>query len=544
MTRVWAGSRDHHGFRPGTTCIRETATMNAARKQIVMWTVLACVTSGAWGQIVPVQDGRALDSNYRIGSGRVNSRAPAPATFGSQMYITGQVTGLGAFRGSTGYFADNQLRMTVPSAALSDFRRQSVGLSDVLAGKTYIAREYLDRSTTALGVDAITSGLTAPGTNVPRTSYLEALVPRKALDDAMSDFRPLLGNGPGNAGPTDIQPIIKVAPAPSVIVRRGSWSSTVVRETFGVSELAVFTVSRPSQRNEIDVELQEWERLAGDDMSRIDSKVRGPVVAPPAAGTVGEPRAALGGVGIAEGGAVESDVFLSLVYLLQKQHQDSSGESGAPKSVEPETGNPDMKLKPLGPRPNSVELVERGLKGELIFNTLAGKGSDAFNAAMREGEKQLKAGRFYNAADQYRLAVEIAPRNPTACLGLCVALFGAGEPLGAALQLRRAMEIFPPVMVTRLKVIRKIPSDKLKSRLDLIYKRIKGRRGTNVNPELAMLATYMHRGAGENYIAELCAVKLKDAAGDDKLYAAYATYVLTGKRPAAIKATTRAASDK
>jgi len=506
--------------------------------------VLALVTSGAWGQIVPVQDGRALDSNYRLGGDRINSATPRRTTFSSQMYITGQVTGLGAFRGTTGYVAANQLRMTVPSSTLSDFRRQSVGLSDVLAGETYRTREYLDRSTTALGLRGITSGLTAPGTNVPRTGHVEALVPRKVLDEAMSDFRPLLGKRPGNAISTDMQPAIKIdAAAPRVIDRRGFRIAPVVPEVFGASELAVFTVSRPSQRNAVDVELQELQRLGADDITRIDSKVRGPIIAPPAAGTDDGTRTALGSTGRADKGALESDVFLSMVYLLQKQHLDSSGGSGIARPIDPKD-NPDLKLKPLGAKPGSAELVEQGLRGELVFNTLAGKGPGSFNAAMREGEKQLKSGHFYNAADQYRLAVEIAPDNPTAHLGLSVALFGAGESLGAALQLRRAMEIFPPVMVTRLKVIRKIPSKKLKGRLDEIYKGLKGRKGTNVNPQMAMLATYMHRGAGENYIAELCAVKLKGTAGDDKLFAAYATYVLTGKRPAAMKPTTRPASGK
>ena len=517
--------------------------MSVSRKQIVVWAVLAFVTSGAWGQIVPVQDGRALDSNYRIGSGQINSATPRSTTFSSQMYITGQVSGLGAFRGSTGYFAANQLRMTVPSAALSDFRRQSVGLSDVLAGQTYRTGAYLDRSTTALGVNEITSGLTAPGTNVPRTSYVEGLVSRKVLDEAMSDFRPLLGNRPGNAISTDMQPVIKIDPAaPRVVDRRGAWTAPVAPEAFGASELAVFTVSSPSQRNAVDVELQELERLGADDLTRIDSKVRGPVIALPAAGTDGGTRTALGSAGVADKGAVESDVFLTLVYLLQKQHLDSSGGSARP--IDPKTDKPDMKLKPLGARPGSVALVEQGLRGELVFNTLVGKGADAFNVAMREGEKYLKAGGFYSAADQYRLAVEIAPQNPTPRLGLSVALFGAGETLGAALQLRRAMEIFPPVMVTSLKVIRKIPSEKLKGELDQIYKGLEGRRGTNVDPQVAMLAAYMHRSAGENYIAELCAAKLKGAAGDDKLYAAYATYVLTGKRPAALKPTTRPASGR
>ena len=65
-----------------------------------------------------------------------------------------------------------------------------------------------------------------------------------------------------------------------------------------------------------------------------------------------------------------------------------------------------------------------------------------------------------------------------------------------------------------------------------------------MNPQLAMLATYMHRSVGENYIAELCAVKLKGAAGNDEVYAAFATYVLTGKRPAALETTTRPARSK
>ena len=524
--------------------------MNVSRKQIVMWTVLVFVTRGAWGQIVPVQDGRALDSNYRIGSDRINSKTTSRTTFSSQMYITGQVTGLGAFRGATGYAAENQLRMTVPSSSLSDFRRQSVGLSDVLAGETYLTKPYLDHSTTAMGLQDITSGMTAPGTNMPRTSYAGALVPRKALDEAMSDFRPLLGNRPGRAISVDIQPTIKIdTAAPRIINRRGFWTAPVVPNALGASELAVFTVSRPSQRNNVDVELQELERLAEDDLSRIDSKVRGQIIVPAAGSTDGGARSGLGGVGIASKGLVESDVFLSMVHLLQKQHLDSSGKSDPSKSVdpktgEPETGDPGMKLKPLGARPGSDELVEQGLRGELIFNTLAGKSSDAFNIAMRKGEKQLKAGQFYSAAEQYRQAVEVAPQNPTARLGLAGALFGAGESLGAALQLRRAMEMFPPIMVTRLKVMLKIPSDRLKGRLDQIHKRLEGRMGTNVDPQLAMLAAYMHRSAGENYIAELCAVKLKGAAGGDKLYAAYATYVLTGKRPAAMKSTTRPASDK
>ena len=514
--------------------------MNTLHKQIAALAVLMCVVSGAWGQIVPVQDGRALDSNYRIGGSTVNSPTSQQTSFSSQMYITGQVTGLGAFRGETGYFADNQLRLNVPSAGLSGFRRQSVGLSDVLSGQTYRTGVYYDRSNTALGVKGISQGLTATGTNVPRSSHLGGIVPRKAMDEAMSDFRPLLGNRVGGALSSDIRAPIKLDAAPPRIVGAlGTPTRRAAPRTFGAGELAVFTVSRPSQRSDVDIELRELEQLEQDDITRIDSKLRGPTVVPPRTGA--DPAA--GGLGIASQAARESDVFLTMIYMLQQQHL--QGDKGSePKTADPDSGDPRFTLKPLGPRPGSLELVEQGLRGELVFNTLAGKGSDAFNLAMRTGEKELKAGRFYSAVDQYRLAVRIQPANPTTRLGLAAALFGAGESLGASLQLRRAMRMFPPVMVTRLNVMREIPSKKLKGRLEQIYNRIKDRQGANVDPQLAMLATYMHRSAGENYIAEVCAKKLKAAAGDDKIYSAFATYVLTGKRPAALGATTRPAPSK
>ena len=64
--------------------------------------------------------------------------------------MTGQVTGLGRFRGNVGYLAPDELHMRMGTAALSDFRRASVGLSDVLLGVPYQAAPYYDRSSTAL----------------------------------------------------------------------------------------------------------------------------------------------------------------------------------------------------------------------------------------------------------------------------------------------------------------------------------------------------------------------------------------------------------
>jgi len=483
-----------------------------------------------------VQDGRALDTNYRIGGGRVNSLVSGRPQFSSQMYITGQVTGLGGFRGNTGYVAANQLRLTVPWAALSDFHRQSVGVSDVLGGNTYRTGMYLDRATTALGARGIAAGLTAPGTNVPRSSYVRALVPQKMLDNAMSDFRPLLGKPVGRAISSDLRPLVPIGgmQTPQVANRWNVSAAAAGPPVFGAAELALFTVSRPARRSEVDKELFEL-----DHPSRIDTEVVGPRTVVAAGGDGNRTSSGLGGVGQSKA-ASSSDAFLAMVRLLQQQHLDGSGQLAPSVRPDPSESKTDIEIKPLGARPGSSELVEQGKRGELIFKTLAGKSKDAYNTTMREAEKLLKDEQFYNAANRYRLAVEIAPDNPMARLGLTVALFAAGEPLSAAVQLRRVMEIFPPAMVTTLQIVRKkIPSETLRIRLDRVYKRLEGRKGTNVNAQLAMVATYMYRSAGENGLAERCAKKLMDTAGDDKLYLAYATFVLTGKRPVSMGPTTR-----
>jgi len=511
--------------------------MNASIKFAAVWTVLSLITAGVCGQVMPVQDGRALDSNYRLGSGPINSVVSNQPQLTSQMYITGQVTGLGAFKGHVGYQAGDQLRMTVPSAALSDFNRRSVGVSDVLRGGTWRAGIYQDRATTALTAGGIAAGLAAPGTNVPRASYVRDLVPQKVMDNALSDFRPLMGKRLGRAISSDLRP---VRPLGGTQSHRSPGSRTTAAypagaPAFGAAGLALFTVSRPARRGEVDRELLEFEYGLQDDPTRLDTRADRPAVTV----KTGDP-GKVSGLGSTRRTAPSSDAFLALVYVLQQQYLTASGADVR----KPADGGQGMTLKPLGARPDSVEFVEQGKRGELIFKTLAGKGKDGYNAALRKAEALLKGGRFYDAANQYRLAVEIAPDNPMARLGLSVALFGAGEPLSSALQLRRAMEIFPPVMVTTLKVVRQISQETLGMRLERIYKRIEGRTGANVNAQLAMLAAYMHLGAGERYRAEVCAKKLKTAGGADDLHRAFAAYVLTGKRPAAKGPTTRPAGGK
>ena len=505
---------------------------SAAVGVVLVLVVPACLLA----QVAPTQDGRALDANYRIGGGRYNTIVRGVPGVNSQLYITGQVTGLAAFRGHTAYVGADQLRLTVPSASQSDFRGRSVGLPDVLRGNSYRTSAYYDRATTALGTRSIVAGLTAPGTNIPRSSLTAPLAPKRVYQDALADFRPLLGARPGRAISASISPVVPDAgwAAPRVIGRVPHAPPRIVAALPVSGRVAgIYAVPRPEDRQRLVSELYE---LDHGDRARLGGRVGEPTdntrVVRPAPGSEGGQPYALGGLGIHQTRQADQDVFHDMLFLLQQQYQAAADQAAeARAAAEGATERQDDRFVVGGPG------------GAIVFKTLAGKGKDLFNEKLRAAEALMAAGRFYSAANEYRVAVIIDPENPLARLGLSVAMFAAGEPVSAAVQLRRAMELFPALMVTRLEAVRRIPSKTLRREIDKLYARVNV-KASNVDPQLAMLSVYMHIAAGEKQRAQVSARKMLVAAGDDKFYKAYATFILTGKRPAARTPTTAPAAKK
>ena len=110
-----------------------------ARQLGAISTVLAfALCHVAVGQVVRKDTGRALDSNLRLGSGGINAPVGRNGRIDTQLLINRQSTGLSSFRAGVPYKAANELRLELPSAGLGDFRRQSIGLGQVIAGETMI----------------------------------------------------------------------------------------------------------------------------------------------------------------------------------------------------------------------------------------------------------------------------------------------------------------------------------------------------------------------------------------------------------------------
>jgi len=155
--------------------------------------------------------------------------------------------------------------------------------------------------------------------------------------------------------------------------------------------------------------------------------------------------------------------------------------------------------------------------------------AERLGVLMTEAQTLMSRGQYYDAAAKFSSAAVANPQNPLSQMGAALAMFGAGEPVSAAFRLRRAMEIFPPIMETQMAVAEMMDAATFDDRLAELDGLL-GEQTPNDSQMLLLLATYMHASAGQEDQAKAYAQRLADVASD-ALMSAYAQFVLTGKRP-------------
>lgn len=553
--------------------------MMAANRWIVTFAMVGVLGWTARGQVAPMQGGRAIDSNYRIGSGGYNAVRGGFRGVNSQLYITGQVTGLRRFRAGVPYVAANELRLDLPSAALRDFRRESMGLPEVLGGSPYLVAPYFEPSQTVFNIRGIAAGLTVPGSSQPLTATPSPALVRRLYGEVTSQYKPVVGPRSGRA--LSPGPLIPPAPTGRVIPIIPHAETMVTRP----GATAPFAVLREEDRRRLLRELydlavreQEEEQAPGQVDARVEARVETQVEAEvgrtlpsvPEAIERAEPSrreeaaaeaSRQTGVDPAAGGErrilvrppvtvpqPNQDIYLDLLLRLRERQLAERGEEGTsprwtPRLL-PSTGTGYFP-RPSVPIPSIDESDEvegklvhfEPITEVLVIHGLAGVSPDLFNKHMGQAEKKLKAGKFYHAAGEYRFAIMVSPSNPLARMGLCLALFGAGEPLSAAIHLRRALQLLPPMMETRLDLPAMLDEKIIAAQLQRLDERLKEREEAapdlhvRNDPGLAFLSAFIHHNLGQSAEAKEAARALQAAGGDDKLMQAYATFVLTGDRP-------------
>ena len=514
---------------------------------------LGAACSLCFSQDARLQRGDALDSNPMVGSGGSNSAQGGTRGIDqllrANLYVTGQVTGLGAFRGSVPYRPSDQFQIGLPSAGLDDFTRRSVGLQDVLhsPGGVYGAQPYLSRTSTVLGAGGLLSGAASPGTNVPKWTAVTPGIARQLRQDAMTQYRSQL---PSPAGRVLSVPI-EVDRIPTYATDR---AATIADQVTGDADRrtsdpvrhagpletrpgagALFGMMPGERSDRLARDLREMTRPDGHLDLRIDASVDDQYrlggqqtldlpsdpndAQPPVAGSppgVAKPEQTLS--------RRNEDVFVDLLLRLRERGDRATpfGRSGSGSPVARLTKDPSTPA--AGPAAKSI--VEIDPEHGMVVHRLAGLGKDALNRNLTMAEKELKKGRYYIAVEYFQIAQLADEDNPLPPLGMALAYFGAGETYTAGVRIHQAMGLFPPLMRSRIDLAKIMDPAQVKGQLSHFARRLREDPYERRDPYMFLSACYMAWNAGQPSEAVRYAEKLLAVAKDQEILQAYARSIL------------------
>lgn len=448
----------------------------------------------------------------------------------SQLFVTGQVSGLAAFRGDVPYGAPDAFRDSVPSAGLSSFRRQSVGLPDIRGGRVLGTAVFRDPSTTVTTAGRVIEDARIRSRR--ETDAIDGRVGRSLADelyiDATAGYRPIAPIG------QDISATDSRGRILSEQYRQTGQERRLDYSTFGGDSGGMLGIVRRQQRDELVRDL----RVTGEDpgrlpvvtrMERRDDIPEGVTTGIPEtpAQTPREEPPASERSGAFVLPAEGEDVYVDLLVAMRDRRWQGEPESRYRSPREAETlVRPDR-------RADAEDAMVQVRPGRpVVVRGLAGTGEDLFNSYMSQGQENLRAGRFYDARRNYEMARLVDGNNPLASIGLALASFAAGEPATASFHLHRAIKLFPPIMETRFELAEMAPEQRLREMLQSLDRRLEN----DHDAQMLMLATFVHLNLDEPRQAREFAERLTEAAAD-QIARSYAEYVLTGRRPAETDAT-------
>ncbi len=504
---------------------------------------------------------------------------PRNGQINSQLYVTGQVTGLRAFRGNVPYTAADEIRLNLPSASQRDFRRASTNAIQAATTNTFQARPFYEPTQTVFDMPRIGAGYAAPGSSKPITSTPSAALVQKIYGEVNSVYKPITTGQtagelamPGGGVYLPAPQIGAIHRTPDVAFRPATWATFAVPGSADRRQLVeqLRNLDRQLDRGDQTQRARPgFENVAGAVDARIDSTIDAnlPSVDQPFPSVMAPERLA---------GAVDAnvpqvparyypgqvvpglqslptlptlpepgqDVYIDLLVQLRQQRvEELRGRGLVAKPTDPFAGRADPEsLRRPGfemetEQPQAGQVTYDPKRGLLVIRGFAGEAKNDFNRYMNTAQTKLKAGKYYEAAMQYRYAATLDSRNPLARLGMGLCQFCAGEPLVAGLNVHRAMSLMPAMMETRIDLPAMLPQKDLQIELDALDKRLaederlRQRLDLDREPNLLLLATFLHHNLGQQDKAKRWAAVLKDATKNDPLAQTFATYVLTGTRP-------------
>ncbi len=419
-----------------------------------MFLVLVVLAGKAlYGQTYASQDGHLLDANPRQGSMGWNTPMRLDALVPrANLYITGNVGQGASFQGLVPYRSTGEMGAPLGSSTLSNFRRDSVGLTD-LSVNLAAPNIYIDPSRAVTGTYGgqvvntarlYSTPVTPVGANLMMTPYSGDLSMRPLSRSYSSSLR---------INPISVPDYSTGSPG----LPRQPWQSGPVMPTIpgqlpgsegtGIGEPVRNTNALTSEQTRLRMETEtpgytESTVLPGDTLWQ---------------------NAEPSGANLRQGAAYDIGEVYSEVLESYRQLPPSGtvpAEGAALNSLQ----NPSPESKEVSsPSLSGFGSLSMGKDKSLQPNPLQQKQMSEY---MKKGEQCMNEGKFYAAANAFDTAVFYDSQNPLPYLAKSHALFAAGELMSSAFFLQKAFGLSKELAQVPVDLQRLFPSrEKLDQRM-------------------------------------------------------------------------------
>lgn len=443
--------------------------------------VVAVAASVSVGQVQRVDMGRAMDANPQVGAGGSNRPVQGYVPINGNEIISGNVSGLKYFHGTTGTNSPYEFRGSLGSSTLNNFARQSAGGST--GGSPLGESFYLPSRTLSTGQGSFYSSplgggfdsqyvpqaalnpsapasrtmlLQESGTALNRTPQAAPLTPGSpgaVLNSPLFLMRSL--DGRSGLEPSTGERSTGILRAPGTLQNSGTPQEGsrplnqdnregpgVGEETPGAGEQADRRINAtpeairnarvgPRDTPPEDLRISPVYRDLLAELRKSEEEARqraGEGVATGGPGQAPGGRDARGSAGRQPGLALEGDRD-PLTGLPRPQGRGRGGAATRPGSALTARGLqdlPDSTLRAGGTIPELRTLVQPRNDGQ----------GTTMDMLLARAEQQLKEGRYLDAATTYEQSLLVEPENALALVGKAHAELGAGAYQSAAYDLK------------------------------------------------------------------------------------------------------------
>jgi len=467
---------------------------------------LVALAADTAAQIARPLPGAARDASNQVGSGGINSPVPMQPVNTGNLFMTGNVAGGRQFRGYAPVRDASSLFAPLPTSHFSGFRADSIGVSDVVGGRSnYQVNPYFAPSQTVTNVGAIARGLNQPGSSIPLNPYTS---PRAGVTSqwpgAAMPYAESLGTDPLTR-PLDAE-ATWASPGPYSAIPRGGTAPAADPRAWALSRSPLFAPAAmqpfaaeaipgtsptgreplipPRTEPSVDTSgrlvaeyLQSSSRilsprelaprLFGDTTvpaEPSDTAAVGPPAVEPsttvldlgAAAAVTDPSARKTTDLYRPAGESVYEDFVGAVNWLRRAQPEG-----------PEDAAPAAPTDVVGDFRTASEQA-RVMVGKAL-TSYAGSKESSVNRYIIEAEQRVREGRFYEAAGLYAVASRVDRDNPLIPIGHGQALLLAGDYVTSVYHLTRGLRKFDMVAYFKIDLGAFIPDPNLldKRRADL-----------------------------------------------------------------------------